>query len=234
MKFFNHIKLVGLMAGAALLAAQPSLASTMTFDGFKWGSVTTTVATNAPLDAPIGGTTAATGGFNVHVDSGSTFEAWCVDIWQWLGGTNYTYQPSPLGVSLDAGKVTFTQTTIDNLSRLATEAHASVVDATTSAAFQAAIWAIAFDAPGAYNLSSGAFTMSGPAAVTQQAQTWLDNLAAYSPGAYSVGIWSSPTQQDVVVFSHVPEPGTYLMLLTGLGLMGFTARRRNLSKTAAI
>jgi len=34
-----------------------------------------------------------------------------------------------------------------------------------------------------------------------------------------------PTQ-DLAVFAPVPEPQTYAMMLAGLGLMGFVARRR--------
>ena len=32
--------------------------------------------------------------------------------------------------------------------------------------------------------------------------------------------------RDVAVFAPIPEPGTYAMMLAGLGLMGFAARRR--------
>lgn len=34
------------------------------------------------------------------------------------------------------------------------------------------------------------------------------------------------TAQDQLYISPVPEPETYAMLLAGLGLMGFVARRR--------
>lgn len=207
------------------MISQPVVAGTMVFDGFTWGSVNTTVGMSAPLDAPIAGAIASTGGFNVHVDSGTSFQAWCMDVWQWLGGSGYTYQSSILGTTVDNGKVTFTQAKIDNLSRLATEAYGSINNATGSAAFQAAVWAISFDNTGSYNLASGAFTMTAPSTVTQQAQTWLDGLGNYSSGGYSISAWVSPTQQDALVFTRVQEPGTYSMLLAGLVLMGFAARR---------
>ncbi|MCX7194145.1 MAG: PEP-CTERM sorting domain-containing protein [Proteobacteria bacterium] len=222
----RYFKLAGLLSGAALFVAQPAAASVLTYDGFTWGSVATTVATTAPLDAPIGSGVDSTGGFNVHIDSGPSFVAWCMDVWQWLGGNDYTYQSSILGVKEDAGKVTLTQAKIDNLSRLATEAYSSINNATTSAAFQAAVWAISYDTPGSYNLASGAFTMTGASAVTLQAQTWLDGLGNYAAGGYSLSAWTSPTYQDALVFTKVPEPATYSLLFAGLVMMGFAARRQ--------
>lgn len=232
LKIKSRYELASLLAGAALFAAQPAAADILTYDGFKWGYVTTTIGTNLPLDAPVTASP-STGGFNVHVGSGTSIEAWCMDIWQWLGGSDYTYHPSILDITEDSGKVTFTQAKIDNLSRLATEAHASINNATTSAAFQAAIWEIAFESSGPYALTSGAFKMTGPSAVTQQAATWLNGLGSYSPGGYSISAWTSPTHQDALVFARIPEPETYTMLLAGLGLMGFAARRRKRNEAAA-
>lgn len=220
----SHFRLLGLLAGTIL--AQSASANILTYDGFTWGSVTTTVSTSVPLSAPLSASL-NTGAFNVHINAGSSFQAWCMDIWQTLGGSNYTYQSSLLGQTVDSGKVTFTQEKIDNLSRLATEAFRSINNTTTSAAFQAAIWEIAFDTSGSYNLASGTFQITGPAAVTQQAQTWLNGLGNYAAGDYSVSAWTSPTYQDAMVFTRVPVPGTYLMIITGLGLMGFTSRRKN-------
>lgn len=149
-----------------------------------------------------------------------------MDVWQWLGGGGYTFQSSIVGTTVDAGKVTFTQAKADNLSRLASEAYASVNNATASAAFQAAIWAISFDNTGVYNLASGAFTVSAPAAVKLQAQAWLDGLGNYSAGGYTISAWTSPTAQDVMVFTKVPEPATYSMLFGGIILMWRSARRK--------
>lgn len=233
LKLNRKLTLTALLASLTLLGAQSGSASTLTFDNYKWGSVTANVSTSAPLDAPVA-TSLGVGGFNVHVGTGASFEAWCMDVWQWLGGSNYTFQSSPLGLTVDAGKVTLTQAKIDDLNRLATEAHASINSATTSAAFQAAIWEIAFDNTGAYNIASGLFAVSGANAVTQQAQLWLDGLSSFSPSGYSLSVWSSPTQQDALVFTKVPTPATYTLLFAGLGLMSFTARRRKQNKAAKI
>lgn len=232
MKFNRRFKWANLLVGAALFTVQSVVATPLTFDGFKWGSVTTTTNTNSPLDAPLT-TQPATGGLNVHVGSGTSFEAWCMEVWQWLGGSDYTYQSSILGITEDSGKVMFTQAKIDNLSRLASAAHASINSATTSAAFQAAIWEIAFENSGSYDLSAGAFTMTAPSSVTGQASTWLNDLGSYSAGNYSISAWTSPTQQDALVFTLISEPKTYLILLTGLVLLGFAVRRRTFRKNTA-
>lgn len=53
------------------------------------------------------------------------------------------------------------------------------------------------------------------------------------PGAYTLNVAGHKTNSDLagsyagnVVVSPVPEPKTYAMMLLGLGLMGFSARRR--------
>jgi hypothetical protein len=45
---------------------------------------------------------------------------------------------------------------------------------------------------------------------------------------YSFSLYTNGSNQDYLVasVSPVPEPETYAMLLAGLGLMGFTVRRR--------
>ena len=232
MKFNRRFKWANLLIVAVLLTTQSVVAAPLTFDGFKWGSVTTTTHTNSPLDAPLT-TQPTTGGYNVHVGSGTSFEAWCIEVWQWLGGSDYTYQSSLLGITEDSGKVIFTQAKIDNLSRLASEAHASISNAATSAAFQAAIWEIAFENSGSYDLSAGTFTMTAPSSVTGLASTWLNGLGSYSAGNYSISAWTSPTQQDALVFTLISEPKTYLILLTGIVLLGFAVHRRKFRKNAA-
>lgn len=58
--------------------------------------------------------------------------------------------------------------------------------------------------------------------------TLLPNVFAYTSSNDQGGVWET---QDLVFSvagpASVPEPETYTMLLAGLGLLGFTARRRN-------
>jgi len=227
----------GLILATTLFTTHPAFAaSTLTFTGFEYGSVDVSVATNPPVPAAAI-THANAGAFNANINGGPTFEAFCLDVWQFLSfnqsyslgiGSDYTYR-SLVGYTTNAG--TLTQGAIDNLSRLYTEAHSSIIgNATNSAAFQLAVWEIAYEIPNNYNLASGNFYSTGPGAVTSIATGWLTSLGNYAP-IYSVSGYVSETYQDVVVFS-VPEPETYAMLLAGLGLMGFVAHRRKGRNTA--
>lgn len=81
--------------------------------------------------------------------------------------------------------------------------------------------------------------------VTGQAATWV----AQANNAVANGSWSglgnvqvlnlyrganfATHAQDQLYITPVPEPETYLMLLAGLGLMGFVARRRQQRNLAA-
>jgi len=228
----------GLILATTLFTTHPAVAaSTLTFTGFEYGSVDVNVATNPPVPAAAV-THANAGAFNANINGGPTFEAFCLDVWQFLSfnqgyslgiGSDYTYRPSLVGYTTNAG--TLTQGAIDNLSRLYTEAHSSIIgNATNSAAFQLAVWEIAYETPNNYNLASGNFYSTGPGAVTSIATGWLTSLGNYAP-IYSVSGYVSETYQDVVVFS-VPEPETYAMMLAGLGLMGFVAHRRKGRNTA--
>jgi hypothetical protein len=55
----------------------------------------------------------------------------------------------------------------------------------------------------------------------------VDNSDPYLYGGIGlVSIWESTTRYDYVNVTAVPEPGTYAMLLAGLGVIGFMAHRR--------
>jgi hypothetical protein len=124
------------------------------------------------------------------------------------------------------------------LGRLYSQHHAAI-DSTSSsgqneAAFQLAVWEIVNEGDnGSYNLGSGKFKATG--ADVSLAQEWLDGLSGGGRSNYVAKIWSVDsmvtsgvgTAQDIVVFAPVPEPQTYAMMLVGLGLLGFSARRKN-------
>ena len=143
---------------------------------------------------------------------------------------------------------------LQNLSRLYDEAHSgghlvntapfttsnpntAFNSAVGSAALQLAIWEIVYDTDkynangGHYYLNSGDFYSVGNTTVNSQevvaqAQEWLNYLMAYSGTKYTVNGYASPNKQDVIVFTPVPEPETYALMLAGLGLLGFAERRR--------
>ena len=75
------------------------------------------------------------------------------------------------------------------------------------AAFQIAVWEIAYEATGAvYDLASGAASFAGGTAASSGAltlaSTWLANLASGGP---TINVLDSRVHQDVI-YAPVPEP----------------------------
>ena len=65
----------------------------------------------------------------------------------------------------------------------------------------------------------------------------IDNAKHGAAGSaqYAFSLYTNASNQDYLVatmgsVTPVPEPETYAMLLAGLGLIGFTASRRRVSK----
>jgi len=158
------------------------------------------------------------------------FQSFCVDIFH---SFNFAVQSNDI---LQPATIISTTAAAD-LGRLYTNHHAEIdshgSSAANEAAFQLAVWEIVNEGSGTYNLTSGGFKASGTGSAL--AQSWLTELVVASTSDYSANIWTVQSMlttghgyaQDVVVFSAVPEPQTYAMLLAGLGLIGFSARRRN-------
>jgi hypothetical protein len=105
---------------------------------------------------------------------------------------------------------------------------ASLVDKGT--AMQTAIWSIEQEiaAPGALTLAgklvSYANTFAAGSSWTESGRVKVLNLSWFSGGgnSYPEGTFA----QDQLYLQPIPEPETYAMMLAGLGLMGFVARRR--------
>lgn len=179
----------------------------------------------------------------------------------YFAGKTYTERLSMIGYTPKVGGVDAISTqVVQQLSRLYDEAHSgghlvnvapfttsnpntAFNSATGSAALQLAIWEIVYDTDkynangGHYYLSSGDFYSLGNTAtgqeVVDQAQEWLNYLLSYSPSKYQVYGYVSSTKQDVIVFTPIPEPGTYALLVAGLGVLGFVRHRRKGSEVAA-
>lgn len=210
-----------LVALAMISFCGVSQADSVTFSGYSHGSQSVTATLTAPNNAPLVRTVNA-GGFNTSLNGGPSFEAYCVDLYQNISfGPTYTdYFFAGLGhvfTNLNA---------YADLSRLYATA-GLVNDAIEEAAFQIAVWEIAYEATGSpYNLSGGVASFAGGTAATSGAltlaTTWLTNLASGGP---TITVMDSREHQDII-FAPIPEPETYALFMAGLAAVGFMARRR--------
>lgn len=227
-------------AAVSLFAAGAASADTLRYDGAWFGSYfgSYNIRDGAPSTVNLN---VSAGAFRMTDTSGpaapagSSFMAWCVDIRHLLntGSSNY---------SLENGAAFLGSAVATQLERLASYVVANDGNAATttlqsaltgnrqSAAFQLAVWEVVNEGSAAsYNVNSGDFYVSsGDSSVRQLANDWLTGTTAWTgPSTQSLNIWSGPNStQDLGVFAPIPEPETYAMLLAGLGLMGFVARRR--------
>ena len=200
-------------------------AESVKFTGFTHGSETVTVTLTAPNAPPVTKTVPA-GGFATIVNGGPSFESFCVDVYQTIAfGTTYTdYSFAGLGhLFTNANAYT-------DLGRLYNTA--GLVDtAVEEAAFQIAVWEIAYEATGtAYNLLSGAASFAGGTAASSGAlalaNTWLASL---SPNSRAITVMDSREHQDII-FAPIPEPEIVLLMAAGLiGVVG-AARRKAKAK----
>ena len=214
-----------------LLCAAQARADNVSFSGFANGSKSVDITLTSPN---VGKTlTTDAGGFTASLNGGPSFTSYCIDLYEYIGfGTTYNDYNLVAGAShafanskaaVDIGKLFAEKNVIDS--------------ATKQAAFQIAIWEIAYEASGIYNLATGAAKFSGGTASSSGAlslaSTWLGNLASTTNNEYSVWALDSigrpghPGHQDQVFAAPVPEPSTYAMLAGGLLCIGLFARRRS-------
>lgn len=228
-------------AAVAVLTIQPAAADTLRYGG-AWYS---------PYDgafqivdgSPTLSRSVSAGAFRMTdlsgptLPAGTSFMAWCVDVYHNLNtssaGASYTLRSGADFYAAASYKVT-------DLERLASYVldNSLLTNGVQSAAFQIAVWEIVNESMRSepYSISSiggDDFRVTGgDLAARTLANSWLGvvNAGSYAIG-YSLGVWDGAiTTQDLAVFSKVvtpiPEPETYAMLIAGLGLMGFIARRR--------
>ena len=217
---------LNLLAAAALVAcaSQANALESVSFPGFAHGSQNVGYTLSAPNMTANG--TAAAGGFLTSLNGGPSFTTYCIDLYHTINmgptyndysivsGASYAFAtPNPANTSAN-----------DNIGKLFAAGH-TVNSAQTEAAFQLAIWELTYETTGSFSVLSGDAKFSGNSTTLSLAQSWLDGLGAVS-SASALSVLSSPTHQDVVYTTPVPEPETYALMLAGLMGISFVAKRR--------
>ena len=239
--------LLTLTSAAAMLAVQPVMADSLTFNGLYYSGADTVHIYNTATP-PVGrasmsgGEYVYSGGFSMKDTTGpwtmgtvttaknASFMAWCIDIWDNMGSAEYTLKTDEAYVP--SSHVPLTAAKELALERLASNNLSLVVDAKTSSAFQLASWEIMAENSTNYSLTGankGNFYTSGDRlGADVLANNWLTNLGTATP-TNELFVWRADRQgstQDLAVYAPIPEPETYALLLAGLGLLGLVARRR--------
>jgi hypothetical protein len=231
-------KVAAALAIAAVAFAQPATADTLKYiePAYAPWDGSFTIQDGSPYRAPV---TIRAGAFEMKDISGptlpvgTTFEAWCVDIYHFLNtsssGTTYTLRD---GDAFYAGSNSYKDADLERLASYVFDSDL-LTNNVQSAAFQLAVWEIVNDSAGHgfYNVGYGDFKVtSGDGSAIAKANEWLGIVNA---GTYAISqrldVWHQNipgSTQDLAVFAPIPEPETYAMILAGLGLMGFVARRR--------
>lgn len=156
-----------------------------------------------------------------------SFIGYCVDLSQWASSSFHTYEAKLFDDSFAR---------YNDVTKLFGHAYqGSLNDSTKAAGFQLALWEV-FNDDG--NLGTGLVrtTTSTNDLVKNEAQSLLTALSSWSDTgtAYQLTFYENATYQNYLAVTGtgtgsvtaIPEADNYALLLAGLGLMGFVARRR--------
>lgn len=226
MRSLNFRLLAVSILGASLMFAPPANAEPLHVAGFFVGSQTINLT-----DPDRNGNVSA-GAFILNPPAGEI--AYCIDLRQFVNFNDPTYTDyTKSALKLDS---VFGQAQKNELAQLYHGFYsASLADSIHSAAFQLAIWEIAFETSGTLDVDGAhsgkgvnfATGPDGPGSVIGIANGWLSGL---NGGLWTdtMGLYTyrSDSHQDQIVYHRTPAPATWMILGAGLGLIAFLRRRR--------
>ncbi|MDO9316196.1 MAG: PEP-CTERM sorting domain-containing protein [Burkholderiaceae bacterium] len=205
-----------LLTACLALCAAHAQASVVQFQGFAHGSEYVEFSLSS---SAYQGTQA--GGFNVLLNGSMNIATYCVDLLQHinLSGSYNDFTQVNGSAHLFANS-----RANDDINRLFTSAGELVHDATTEAAFQLAVWELAYETDTDYSLNDGIAKFHGSIGAVGFANDWLSHLG--SKTSVNLQVLESRTFQDQVFANRVPEPSSAALIVAAMMGLGAVQRRR--------
>ena len=215
---------VTLVAGAS--CASLASAATVVYDGYSWyGSDISITSPNS-----ISG---GAGQIQLYTPYKTTIDAWCVDIFTYLGSSG-AFQTGPLindSSTLPGGPNLLSTAQIGEIGALALNGddllRSPGATDDKSAAIQIAIWSIEYGSGFAYT----GVDNNIPNLVSE----YIGNVTGASPlwKPYSNFATLTEAGNQNLITTSVPEPATWAMMLLGFAGLGFAGHRRARKSHAA-
>jgi hypothetical protein len=204
------------LAAVAAVAMQAAHADTVIIDDFVFTPATSVTVASPNFSGPAGQ-------FKGLLN-GNSFVTYCTDLLQ-----SFAFDTLYNNYSVVSGVTAWGATKANDLNKLMSAAiNAGVpVNAAESAAIQAAVWEVLYETSGTYDLGAGSFTATSSDLATQgsiNSVNWAGIMAG--PVTHTVDQLYSRENQDFLVITQIPEPGTYALMLAGLAAVVGVARRR--------
>ena len=227
----KHILARHWLGACLVLGAAQAHATLVDFQGFANGSRTVNFALSSPNITTSGFTEA--GGFNTLLDNTRLVTSYCIDLYEFLSFSDLAYTNYNI---VDGSLHAFKNTRADtDIGKLFSAGHLAN-NATKQAAFQIAVWELAYETSTTYGVASGAARFFGgsaadPSGALSLANDWLSQLSSITNTAdaqvlESVTRGNVAGRQDQVFVNRVPEPSSVTLAVAALLGLGFLRRRR--------